>query len=297
MALLVAVLILAWGLFWLTNQPFFKYKTIQNLEINGDLIKKNETIAKLTAQVVKKDLEQILLVGSFYASRKEIVQLVQAGKWQEAANFSAAAFKENDGIDRIAFFDITGTSMGNVPLQSQLIGQNFSYRDWYRGVTANFKPYVSEVFVRATRPAFNVVGLSFPVIDGRGVPIGILLFTLKTDTFLKWLNELKFSESTLTFIVDQRGHVVAHPNIAPQEEIVDYSSRPEVRKAISGQSGTEITVNNTGTVSSFEPVPGYRWGVISKISISEAAKFGLIKGSGAQVEQGLFKRLFNGHSD
>lgn len=279
---LVVVLAAALGLFLLINCKFFvQCKAPENININAAVIKKNETIAKLTAQIIKKHLDGLLVLGSAYSEKKEVIQYIQQGKWQNAMNIIANAFKEDslEAVDRIALFDVTGTTQANTPEQSQLIGQNFAYKDWYQGVMADFKPYVSEVYVRATEPPANVIGMAFPIKNNNDTPIAILLFTIKTDSFLKWLNELRFGENGTTFIVDKRGRIVAHPDIAPQGEIVDFSSRTDVQKVISGQSGTEIVLNGNKKriLSSYEPIPGYHGGVITKIKLGEIIKAGFGK--------------------
>lgn len=280
--LLTAVFILAISSFWLVNRFVFRYEPIKDLQINSEIIKKNETLAKATAEVVKAQINKILLIGSFYSDKKDFIAFIEKGKWQDAINSTYGAFKEvpSESLDRIALFDMTGTTMANTPSgQGQLLGQNFAFRDWYRGVTTNFKPYVSEVYVRATDPKFNVVGVAFPVINNKGVPVAILLFTVKTDTFVRWLSEAKFGNSGLSFIVDQRGQVVAHPEIPPQGGIVDYSSRSDVQRVISGKSGTDIVLNskNERAVVSFEPIPEFHWGVITIIKIEELEASGLVK--------------------
>lgn len=284
--LLVLFFVLAAGFFWWWQncKSTFECKTtesISNFEISGNIIKKNEMIAKLVAQVVRKEIDQLLTVGSVYAGRKELIQFIQQDKWREAVNLTSGIFKEFPGgtIEKIVLADMLGTAKGAIPSDSNVLGTNFAFRDWYRGVTTDFKPYVSEVFQRMSIPRFNVVGLAFPVNNSHDVPIAILLLQIKTDTFQKWLNDIKFGNSGLSFIVDQRGHVVAHPEIPTQGEIANFSSRTEVQKVISGQSGTEISVSSKGKriLVSYEPIPDLHWGIITRIELDELIDSRLIK--------------------
>lgn len=285
--LLVAFFVLVASFFWWWQNcgPTLKCKTVENvsnLEISGDIIKKNETIAMLTAQVVKKQIDILLTIGSIYASKKELTQLIQQDKWREAINLMSGIFKElpEGTIEKIVLADVLGTAKDSIPTEPELIGKNFAFRDWYRGVTADFKPYVSEVYQRASEPRFNMVGIAFPVNDIRGIPTAILLLHVKTDIFQKWLSDIKFGTTGLSYIVDQRGHVIVHPDLPTQSEIVDYSSKTEVQKVISGQSGTEISFGAKGqrTLSSYEPIIEINWGVITRIELNEVINSGLIKG-------------------
>ena len=302
-ALLVVFFVLSAGFYWWLNCESFPsckpVADISEFQIDGEIIKKNEIIVKLTAQVIRKQISGLLTIGSFYANNSEVRGLVQQDKWQEAVNLALAASREDEDIDRIAQFDMDGILMANAPSQqSRNIGQGFAHRDWYKGVTSDFKPYVSEVFLRDTDPPFNVIGLSFPVLDNNGFPVAIMLFTVKTDTFLKWLSEIKFGASGKSFIVDQLGHVIAHPDIAPQGAMVDFSSRKDVQKALTGKSGSEITINldNERIISSYEPITEYGWAVVTTIKLDEVIKSGLIKenGSAAKSVEDNTKALLEG---
>ena len=298
--LLIVFYVLAVGVFWwLENCEFLlQCKTTQdisNLEISGDVIKKNEMVAILTAQLVKKQIDILLTIGSVYAARKDFVQFVQQNKWQDAINLASGMLKEAppNSIDRIGLLDIAGTLQGNIPEDRGFWGQNFAFRDWYRGVTTNFKPYVSEVFERTAEPNFNVVILVFPIFNNKETPIGFMTMQIKTDIFLGWLNEIKFGNSGLSFIIDQSGHIVAHPEIPPQGAIIDFSSKTEVQKVISGQSGTEITISskNKRTLVSYEPIGDIHWGVITRIELDEVINSGLIKVSSVANQGGFLKKL------
>ncbi|MDO8536691.1 MAG: ATP-binding protein, partial [bacterium] len=67
------------------------------------------------------------------------------------------------------------------------------------------------------------------------------------------------------YIVDQRGHLIAHPTLLPADDIVDFSLVPAVQKALKGDRGVEILFNpveNEKRLSAYEPVPHYGWGVV-----------------------------------
>ncbi|MBI2669803.1 MAG: cache domain-containing protein [Candidatus Yanofskybacteria bacterium] len=303
--LLIVFFILASGFFWWLNKCGLTVKcktaqNISNLEISGHIIKKNETIAVLTAQVVKKQIDTLLTVGSFYADKRELIQLIQQGKWQDAINLASGILEEipQNSVDKIDLFDVSGTLQANIPEDKEVRGKNFAFRDWYRGVATDFKPYVSEVFERTERPNFNVIILAFPIFNSKNITLGFMTLQIKTDVFLEWLKELKFGNSGLSFIIDQRGHIVAHPEIPPQGAIADYSSRTEVQKVISGQSGTEISFGpkNQRILSSYEPIPNLHWGIITRIELDEVVNSGFINYNSLEsnqnrTEKGIIRKM------
>lgn len=250
-------------------------KNDKKFSINTEFIKNNETVAALAADLLKKQMDAILVAGVAYAKKPELIKLIQQDDWGGAVRNMAPLAKENfldHDQARILLADVNGVLKADFPELPGVRGQNFAFRDWYRGVTRDFQPYLSEVYTRTAKPAYNVVAFAFPIKDNKDVPIGILAMQIKTDMFLTWLRDIKFGQSGYAFIVDQRGRVIAHPDIASQGPIVDLSAQSEVQKVVSGQKGTEISLNDSGFVSSFEPVAGYHWGVIAKIKVDEVKK-------------------------
>ena len=49
------------------------------------------------------------------------------------------------------------------PMDPAVIGQNFAYRDWYKGVADGWKPYVSEVYRTRAAPQQLAVAVAVPV--------------------------------------------------------------------------------------------------------------------------------------
>lgn len=88
------------------------------------------------------------------------------------------------------------------------------------------------------------------------------------DTLSNIVKEIQVGDYAVTFIIDQRGHVVAHPDLDPQGEIQDYSNQPDVKKAVDNQEGTdEVSIGNDTYLSSFRPLSPYGWGVITRVKI------------------------------
>ena len=71
-----------------------------------------------------------------------------------------------------------------------IVGQNFAYRDWYRGVSANWLPYVSEVYRTAATRNLLVVAISVPIRDEQGKPVGILMAPYALDQLAHKFNDL-----------------------------------------------------------------------------------------------------------
>lgn len=264
-AILVSSLIISKGLF----KPRQK---AERFDISSTIISKNEAIVKLAVQVVKRHLDAIQVIGTAYSENQRLLTFINDDQWEEAVKSIVGLLKEDlRGPERIFLTDMGGTLMADFPAVSNAKGQNYSSKDWYKGVTRDFKPYLSEVHQRFPGPKFNVISFAFPVKNQRKVPVAILVIETKSDSFLDWVYEVKVGNSGRLFIVDQRGQIIAHPDFAPQGPIIDYSSEKDVQRVLAGQSGTDILFDDKKLVSSYEPLPeSYKWGAIFRISVNEA---------------------------
>ena len=264
-AILVSSLIVSKGLF--KSGP-----KAERFDISSTIISKNESIVKLAAQIIKRHLDTISVMGTAYSQNQRLLMFINEDKWDEAVKSIAGLLKEDlSKPERIFLTDMGGTLMADFPPLSNAKGQNYASRDWYKGVTKDFKPYLSEVHQRFPGPRFNVVSFAFPVKNQRKVPVAILVIETRSDSLLDWVYEVKVGNSGKFFIVDQRGQIVAHPDFASQGPIVDYSAESDVQRVLAGQSGTDIFFDNKKLISSYEPLlDSYKWGAIFRISIDEA---------------------------
>ena len=93
------------------------------------------------------------------------------------------------------------------PAQPTVVNQNFAYRDWYKGVSGQWQPYVSEIYETAVTPHQLVVAIAVPIRDNEGKPIGILMAPYALNTISRWLGETKLEGAWTISLVDQKGHL------------------------------------------------------------------------------------------
>ena len=65
----------------------------------------------------------------------------------------------------VSVYEVDGTMRAIAPADRSLPGRKYAFRDWYQGVTRNWKPYVSEVYrpqaaPHSTRAAMRRSGAS-----------------------------------------------------------------------------------------------------------------------------------------
>jgi PAS domain S-box-containing protein len=159
-------------------------------------------------------------------------------------------------------YDLDGTMRAIYPAQPTVVNQNFARRDWYKGVSGQWKPYVSEIYETAITPHQLVVAIAVPIRDSEGKPIGILMAPYALNTISRWLGETKLDGAWTILLVDQRGHL-SSPDEAYPSAAIDLSGHEPVKLMQSGRTGDGIfTRGNKLVFTHYEPIPKYGWGIL-----------------------------------
>lgn len=236
-------------------------------DLTDATLSRRQAIAYLTAATLKGNLDRLIDIGTSLATRVRFRQLIDEGKWDEAVKILRSIPKDFSFIDRLFLSDVNGTLMADTPELPEVRGRNFASRDWYRGVSSKWEPYISEVYKRAAEPRLNVVTVAIPIKTEHQKILGILVLQVRLDTLFEWTKGIDVGPLGFAYFVDKNGHVAAHPSFSPQGEIVDYSKVPAVQKVLQGKRGVEIAFNpveREERIAAYEPVPGYGWGVIAQ---------------------------------
>src|SRR5213594_1329679 len=230
--ILSPVLLMAIFSYWKTRQDLTSFALSQR-----------QAIAYLAATTLKEKLDRLVDISVSLASRVRFRQLVSESKWDEAVQILSGVPKDFPFVDRVFLSGLDGTLMADIPALPNVRGKNFANRDWYQGISKDWKPYVSEVYQRAAEPRHNVVAIAAPIKAEDGSVVGILALQVKLNFLLEWTKNIEVGPDGFVVIVDKRGKVAAHPKFAPQGEIVDYSTVPAVQKLLRGGHGVELLSN------------------------------------------------------
>ncbi|MBI1424817.1 MAG: diguanylate cyclase [Gammaproteobacteria bacterium] len=113
-----------------------------------------------------------------------------------------------------------------------------------------------------------------PVLDVQGKMIGVLLGELQIDYIEAIRARVRFGKKGHSAIVDQTGHVIAHPNPQWMKEIRDLSSWPIVKDMMAGKTGVTKFYSpfiKADMVAGYASVPGIGWGIMVPQPESEVA--------------------------
>lgn len=256
------------------------------LEIARDLtdatLSRRESVSYLAATTLAEKFDRLSDIGVSLATRVRFRALVSSRKWDEAIEILKSVPQDFPVIERLFLTDPEGTLMADAPAFSPVKGMNFSDRDWYKGVSAEWKPYVSNVYTRAAAPRLNVIAAAIP-IRGPGQQVsGILVLQLKLETFFGWISGIDIGEHGLVYVVDRKGTVAFHPHLPPQGTLTDFSMVPAARNALHGELGVKVLFDpmaGDDRLAAYAPVARYGWGVVAQQPAHEAfaARDGLLR--------------------
>jgi len=112
-----------------------------------------------------------------------------------------------------------------------------------------------------------VIAAALPIKTDEPRISGILVLQVRLQSLLEWMHTIELGPGGVVYLVDRRGQLTAHPELAPDGELRDVSSVPSVEKALRGEGGADIAfdpVAQDARVVAYAPVPGDGWGVMAE---------------------------------
>lgn len=219
-------------------------------------------IAHLSATLLKEHFRQSTAFLESIAVRPLLVQAWRRGDLAVVDMHLQQASGLRPDFFFVSAYDLAGNMRSIYPPQPALLGQNFAFRDWYKGVVRHWQPYVSEAYESAVPPRDTMVAIAVPIMD-EGKPVGILMAAYAIDSISRWLVGTNLDGAWNISLVDQNGHLSAGQNIDPQAKVVALVDYDPVKRLLAGNAGNGIFTRSGKTFFvRYEPAGGYGWGVL-----------------------------------
>lgn len=177
---------------------------------------------------------------------------------------SPAAFLSNTSGLNIAIF----------PVQPELMGKNFSFRDWFQGASLTGRPYVSSAYISAATGHPLVVGVSAPVVDG-SQRVGYVTVLWQLESVRAVAAGAHRDDDVTITVTDQRGQpLTGSLNVDDRGQPLQAPVSAATTQALAGRSVSTI---HDGLLEAAGPVPGSGWTVTASqptsVALAPAAPF------------------------
>ena len=234
-------------------------------QAEAQAVSESAQMVHVAAALVQEDFREDTEVLQSIATRPSLRQAWAEGNLGRVERNLADAEVQDPDFTFVGAFALDGTLRAVYPVQPGTLNQNFAYRDWYKGISRQWTPYVSEVYQTSIPPYQLVVAIAVPLSDDAGKPAGILLAGCAVNAIGRELLDTKLEDGWIISLVDQHGHLSGHHNINPFAAAVDLSSYEPVKRMQSGGSGYGMFGRDGDTFAvRYEPIRPYGWGVLAE---------------------------------
>ena len=198
--------------------------------------------ATASALYINSELKALATVDNAFAQRPLLSRALRDGRLSPAdrgtiqETLRQLAAIEGVGTSFLAWPD--GRLIDIVPATPSIIGKDFSFRDWYRGVTASGRPYVSRAYRSQATGRPLVVAAAAPVYAaGSHRRVAILVAAYELDALQRFATSFAREEGISLSMTDQNGVAVA-PAGARTTGLVSERRDPGVAAALSGSQAS-----------------------------------------------------------
>ncbi len=209
---------------------FRQFELTKNNVLNAD-----STAGSLLATVLAEHERAKIGILLSYAQRPLLIKAVKDGDLAAVHSHLEGMKRNNSEIDLIFLTDRDATIWANYPVFPEAIGQNVSSRDWYRGVSARWEPYTSDVFQLIVADKPLAVATAVPVMDEKGEVIGILGNSHRLDFMVHTIQNAYLNPDTAVSILDRKGQVLFSNKYPFRDNVTGYPLLPFVQQAIKGE--------------------------------------------------------------
>jgi PAS domain-containing protein len=227
-------------------------------------LKEDRATANLVALLLEEHLDKILKTMESYANRPLLVAAARGKNTAGSAQHLVSLKKELPCAESIFLVDTRGTLWAIYPPAPEVVGKNFAYRDWYKGISQDWKPYVSEVFQRIVREKDAAITIGVPVFDETGKVLALLMNAQRTIVLERIMQLVPLDSSASISVTDHNGQMVYSSRFAYNKQVTPYPFYFVLKQAVDFKNQSvalDDSLSGRKRYLSFAPVAGRGWGV------------------------------------
>jgi signal transduction histidine kinase/ActR/RegA family two-component response regulator len=228
-----------------------------------EYLAQNDAIAGSVATAIEAREASYLNVLRSYAARFRFRESVKRLDAKEASVHLRQLHQAFPELDSVFLADPAGVVWVTEPATPAIYGRSYAVRDWYRGVSASWQPYMSEIY-QTDIGHTSAVALAVPIHDIDGRVIGIIASVQRLDVLRGWLLPVQIPGGDV-FVVDRKGQLVFHRAKVGAQHLTDYAKVPVVRRVLEGRDGVAELANPVDDevdLYAYRWLPSLGWGVV-----------------------------------
>ncbi len=228
------------------------------------LLQESRSLATLAAHTLEERLNSVLNMAALFKKRILLQDAIRRGDVAGIRYHLKQIVETGGQIERSFIATPKGVLYVDYPEDPAVQGVDFSSKDWYRGVSKSWQPYVSEFYQRQAAPQRYLFAIAVPVTDNQSGEVLAILVVQPSKAFVAGAMQTVNIPDGQIYVVDKKGVLIYHSSLDSDRK-VDYSHTPAV-KAL--QQGGEGVVRTMGTfrkvpiVATYSPVRNAGWGVV-----------------------------------
>ncbi len=258
---------------------FLGWRQFETAEYNSRSADK--TTANLLADLILEHNKATIGILQSYANRPLFIAAVK-DKYLAGVNRHLSALNKYTEIDITFVTDKRGILWMNFPVFPESRGKDFSHRDWYKGISTDWKPYISTVFKQIVGNKSLAVTICVPIFDEKEKVIGILGNSQRLDFLVNSIHKVPFGPYTTVNVIDRVGKILYSNKVPYQKSITDYRFFPITEQALK-EKKQQIEIK--------DPQKGHDKSFLTVVPIGEIGWTVIIERSLIDIYRSVFRRI------
>jgi len=245
-------------------------------QVTSVVDKQVRTTAAVSSVAIGQQTTDLVDLVRSYATRPSLTSAMVAGaRGAAVVSFDLADLaRAIPGISASFVTDVLGTSLSTYPPEPSVYGTNFAYREWFKGLVATGRPFVSDAI--ETKEASHALAITVTdyirTPDGR--PIGILGVNYSLQSIRSFALNAGRAQGITLSVTDRVGTSLTADGA---HGLVSLAGDPRVQAALAGRTGlldyTPAAArggHGPEELSAYAPVTGTGWTVVASVNKSHA---------------------------
>lgn len=232
----------------------------------------NSLAAQLASRAVQEHFEDMVHYVEDAALQPALLARLQEKHREGVRLHLRALVNGTQKLDRAFIADTMGVLWVDYPRGSTIVGRDFAFRDWHRGVSKTGRTYISEVYQTSTRPPHYSVAIATPIRNSQGDILAYLVAHHAIEDLTAWFAEIRPAFAGTLTLIDHQGNPVTRRGVG-NEPPVSLSQEPLIQRLLAGEEVSEEAPDPITGEKSFirtAVVRPFGWGILSSRPVDAA---------------------------